>query len=65
MMVLHRKFQSRSAALSSSKDELLKFQQLRLVAPQFDAIVLHALIHEFRVRAGICDMDIALYDKDH
>jgi len=47
------------------RTQLLKFPQLRLVPPQFDAIVLHPLIHEFRVRAGMGDMDIALYDEDN
>jgi hypothetical protein len=47
------------------RTQLLKFQQLRLVPPQFDDIVLHPLIHEFRVRAGMGDMDIALYDEDN
>ena len=47
------------------KTQLLKFQQLQLAPPQFDAIVLHPLIHEFRVRAGMGDMDIALYDEDN
>jgi hypothetical protein len=47
------------------RTQLLKFQQLRLVPPQFDVIVLHPLIHEFRVRAGTGDMDIELYDEDN
>jgi len=47
------------------KTQLLKFQQLQLAPPRFDAIVLHPLIHEFRVRAGMGDMDITLYDKDN
>jgi hypothetical protein len=47
------------------RTQLLKFKQLRLVPPQFDPIVLHPLIYEFRVRAGMGDMDIVLYDEDN
>jgi len=37
----------------------------RLVPPQFDVIVLYPLTHELRVRAGMGDMDIVLYDEDN
>lgn len=46
------------------RTQLLRFEQLRLVPPQFDVIVLHPLIHEFHVRAAMGDMDIVLYDND-
>ena len=42
-----------------------KFQQLRLALPQFDVVILHPLIHEFRIRAGGGDMDVALYDDEN
>jgi hypothetical protein len=47
------------------RTQLLKFQQLRLVPPQFDVVVLHPVIHEFRVRAAMGDMDTVLYDEDN
>jgi len=45
--------------------QLLKFQQLRLVPPEFDVIVLHPLIHEFHVSAGMGNMEVVLYDEDN
>jgi hypothetical protein len=47
------------------KAQLSKFQQLRLAPPQFDVVILHPLIHEFRIRAGGGDMDVALYDDEN
>jgi hypothetical protein len=47
------------------KAQFSKFQQLRLAAPQFDVVILHPLIHEFRIRAGGGDMEIALYDDEN
>jgi hypothetical protein len=47
------------------RTQMLKFEQLQLAPPQFDEIVLHPLVHEFRVRAGMGDLDIRLYDKDN
>src|SRR5581483_9149143 len=46
------------------RTQFLKFQQLQLVPPQFNVIVLHPLIHEFRVRAAMGDMDVVLYAED-
>src|ERR1035441_7928898 len=34
------------------KAQFSKFQQLRLALPQFDVVILHPLVHEFRIRAG-------------
>lgn len=34
------------------KAQFSKFQQLRFAPPQFDVVILHPLIHEFRIRAG-------------
>ena len=42
-----------------------KLQQLRLALPQFDVVILHPLIHEFRIRAGGGDMEVALYDDEN
>jgi hypothetical protein len=47
------------------KVQFSKFQQLRLALPQFDVVILHPLIHEFRIRAGGGDMDVALYDDEN
>jgi hypothetical protein len=47
------------------RNQLSKFQQLRLVPPEFDAIVLHPLINQFRVRAGMGNMDLELYEDDN
>jgi hypothetical protein len=47
------------------KAQFLKFRQLRLAPPQFDVVILHPLIHEFRVRAGSGDMEVALYDDEN
>ena len=47
------------------KAQFSKFQQLRLAPPQFDVVILHPLIHEFRIRAGGGDMDVALYDDEN
>ena len=47
------------------KAQFSKFQSLRLAAPQFDIVILHPLIHEFRIRAGDGDMEIALYDDEN
>jgi len=41
-----------------------KFQQIRFGVPSFDVIVLHPLVHEFRIQSGAGDMDLALYDDD-
>jgi len=41
-----------------------KFQQIRFGVPSFDVIVLHPLVHEFRIQSGAGDMDVALYDDD-
>jgi hypothetical protein len=47
------------------KAQFSKFQQLGLAPPQFDVVILHPLIHEFRSRAGGGDMDVALYDDEN
>jgi hypothetical protein len=47
------------------KAQFSKFEQLRLAPPQFDVVILHPLIHEFRIRAGGGDMDVALYDDEN
>jgi hypothetical protein len=47
------------------KAQFSKFQQLRLAMPQFDVVILHPLIHEFRIRAGGGDMEVALYDDEN
>jgi len=47
------------------KAQFSKFQQLRLAPPQFDVVILHPLIHEFRIRAGGGDIEVALYDDEN
>jgi hypothetical protein len=47
------------------KAQFSEFQQLRLAPPQFDVVILHPLIHEFHIRAGGGDMDVALYDDEN
>lgn len=47
------------------KAQFLKLQQARLALPQFDVVILHPLVHEFRIRAGGGDMDLALYDDEN
>ncbi len=47
------------------KVQFSKFQQLRLALPKFDVVMLHPLIHEFRIRAGGGDMDVTLYDDEN
>jgi hypothetical protein len=47
------------------KAQFSKFQQVRLAPPQFDVVILHPLIHEFRIRAGDRDMEAALYDDEN
>ena len=45
--------------------QFAKFQRLRLAPPQFDVVILHPLIHEFRIRAGGGDIEAALYDDEN
>jgi hypothetical protein len=47
------------------KAQFSKLQQTRLALPQFDVVILHPLVHEFRIRAGAGDMDVALYDDEN
>jgi hypothetical protein len=47
------------------KAQFTKLQQTRLALPQFDVVILHPLVHEFRIRAGGGDMDVALYDDEN
>ncbi len=47
------------------KVQFSKFQQLRLALPKFDVVMLHPLIHEFRIRAGGGDMGVTLYDDEN
>jgi hypothetical protein len=47
------------------KVQFSKLQQLRLAPPQFDVVILHPLIHEFRIRAGSGDMEVASYDEEN
>jgi hypothetical protein len=47
------------------KAQFSKLQQIRLSLPQFDVVILHPLIYEFRIRAGGGDMDVALYDDEN
>lgn len=47
------------------KAQFSSLQQLRLTLPQFDAVMLHPVIHEFRIRAGAGDMEVALYDDEN
>lgn len=47
------------------KAQFSSLQQLRLTLPQFDVVILHPLIHEFRIRAGAGDMEVALYDDEN
>jgi hypothetical protein len=47
------------------KAQFSKFQQLHLAPPQFDVVILHPVIHEFRIRAGGGDMEFALYDDEN
>jgi hypothetical protein len=47
------------------KAQFSKFQQLRLGPPQFDVVILHPLIHEFRIQAGGGDMEVSLYDDEN
>jgi hypothetical protein len=44
------------------KAQFSKLQQLHLDLPQFDVLIIHPLIHEFRIRAGGGEMEIALHD---
>lgn len=47
------------------KDQFEKLQKLQFKLPQFDAIVLHPLVHEFRIQAGLGDMNIVVLDAQH
>ena len=47
------------------RTQFAKLQQLSLTLPQFDVVILHSLIHEFRIRAGAGDMEVALYDDEN
>jgi hypothetical protein len=47
------------------KVQFSKFQQLRLALPKSDVLILHPLIHEFRIRAGGGNMDVTLYDDEN
>jgi hypothetical protein len=60
-----RKFKLTEMNCPAIKAQLSKLQQLRLALPQFDVVIIHPLIHEFRIRAGGGDMEIALYDDDN
>ncbi len=46
------------------KVQFSKCQRLRLALPKFNVVMLHPLIHEFRIRAGGGDMDVTLYDDE-
>jgi hypothetical protein len=47
------------------RTQFSKLQELRLAMPQFDVVILHPLIHEFRIRAGAGDMEVALYEDEN
>jgi hypothetical protein len=47
------------------QSQFQKFQKLRFGPPVFDEIVLHPLIHEFRIQAGMGGMDLSLVDSEH
>jgi hypothetical protein len=47
------------------RTQFSKLQELRLALPQFDVVILHPLIHEFRIRAGAGDMEVALYEDEN
>lgn len=47
------------------KVQFSKFQQLRLALPKSDVVILHPLIHEFRIRAGGGALDVTLYDDEN
>ncbi len=47
------------------KAQFSKLQQTRLALPHFDVVILHPLVHEFRIRAGGGDLDVALYDDEN
>ncbi|MGA8541378.1 MAG: hypothetical protein WB566_17885 [Terriglobales bacterium] len=47
------------------KAQFSKLEQVRLAPPQFDVVILHPLIHEFRIRAGDEDVEVALYNDEN
>ncbi|HXM05618.1 MAG TPA: HEAT repeat domain-containing protein [Chthoniobacterales bacterium] len=47
------------------KVQFSKLQQTRFALPQFDVVILHPLLHEFRIRTGGGDLDVALYDDEN
>ena len=48
------------------RTQFAKFQQLSLAVPQFDVVILHPLVHEFRIPAACPgDMEVALYDDEN
>jgi len=47
------------------KVQFSKLQQTRVALPQFDVVIHHPLVHEFRIRAGDGDVDLTLYDNEN
>lgn len=60
-----RAFDLTEMSCPAVKTQFVKFQQVAMTAPKFDVIVLHPLIHEFRVRAGTADMDVSIVDEEN
>jgi hypothetical protein len=60
-----KKFKVTEMNCPAIRTQFAKLQQLRLALPPFDLVIIHPLIHEFRIRAGAGDMEIALYDDEN
>jgi hypothetical protein len=60
-----KKFKLTEMNCPAIRTQFSKLQQLRLALPQFDVVIVHPLIHEFRIRAGAGDIEVALYDDEN
>jgi thiol-disulfide isomerase/thioredoxin len=47
------------------QEQFRKFQNLSIRVPEFDSIVLHPMVHQFHVEAGLGTMDLELDDSEH